>query len=310
MSNRLAVLAAVLVLALTAAPALAQDEVPACDLHNACLDTPEEQKATADQYTESPEPKGPISVTPAPEIECEGDSTDPCSPNQGVTQSGNTQNAVPEAAFSAPASCGSCGLQVAQGALDAITGDGSGGSDGTDSADAFGAALQAARDAGGTREAAASEEAGTSVEDTAVYRTAFEAAKEAGADDETAQEAAEQAVAEANSGRGAKGKANKVRKSASGEDGAEGKVRKNKIRKDKAREDGSSEEEATEDADEEAAASEDAGGSGGKDTTTAPADSRASLLLGGVTFLSVGSFAALRFARSWGSTGARRLPQN
>jgi len=300
-SNRLAVLATVLVLALVAAaPALAQDEVPACVIRDACLNQSEEQEA-ADQYTESPEPTQTFPVTPASEVECEGDSTNPCSPNQGVAQSDNARYAaVPEAAFDAPASCGSCGLQVAQGALDAITGDGSGV---TDSADAFGAALLAARDAGGTREAAASEEAGTPVEGTAIYRAAFEAAKEAGADDETAKEAAKQAVAEADSGRAAKGKASK---GGSGE----GKVRKNKIRKDKAREDGSSEEETTEDADEEVAASEDANGSGGEDTVTTPADSRSPLLLGGLAFLSVGGFAALRVARSWSSSDLRRLPRN
>jgi hypothetical protein len=111
------VLAAVLALVLVAAaPALAQDEVPACELHDACLDTSEEQKATANQYTESPEPTQAFPVNPA------------------------------------------------------------------------------------------SEEAGTPVEDTDIYRFAFEAAKEAGADDETAKEAAEQAVSEANSGGAAKGK--------------------------------------------------------------------------------------------------------
>jgi hypothetical protein len=203
-SNRLAVLAAVLVLVLVAAtPALAQDEVPVCVIHDACLNQSEEQEA-ADQYAESPQPAQDFPVTPASEVKCEGDSTNPCSPNQGTTQSDNARyGSVPEASFDAPASCGSCGLQVAQGALDTITGDGSGA---TDSADTFGAALQAARDAGGTREAAASEEAGTPVEDTNIYRFAFEAAKEAGADDETAKEAAEQAVSEANSGGAAKGK--------------------------------------------------------------------------------------------------------
>jgi len=308
-SNRLAVLAAMLVLAVVAAaPALAQNEVPACELHDACLDTSEEQEATAAQYTEGPEPTRAFPETPTPEVECDGDSTNPCSPNQGVTQSDNARYAaVPEATFDAPASCGSCGLQVAQGALDAITGDGSGA---TDSADAFGAALQAARDDEGTREAAASEETGTPVEDTAVYRAAFEAAKEAGADNETAKEAAEQAVAEANSGRAAKGKANKVRKGGSGEGTAEGKIRKNKIRKDKAREDGSSEGETTEDAAEEVAASEDASGFGSEDATTTPRESRAPLLLGGVAFLSVGGFAALRFARSWSSSDSRRLSRN
>jgi len=81
-TNRLAVLVAVLVLVVVAAaPALAQDEVPACELHDACLDTSEEQGATADQYTEGPEPTQMFPVTPVSEVECEGDSTNPCSPN-------------------------------------------------------------------------------------------------------------------------------------------------------------------------------------------------------------------------------------
>jgi hypothetical protein len=290
-SNRLAVLAAVLVLVLVAAaPALAQDEVPACELHDACLDTSEEQKTTANQYSESPEPTQAFPVNPASDMECEGDSTNPCSPNQGITQSDNARYAaVPEAAFDAPASCGSCGLQVAQGALDAITGDRSGV---TGSADAFGAALQAARDAGGTREAAASEEAGTPVEDTAIYRSAFEAAKEAGADNETAKEAAKQAVSEANSGGAAKGK-----------------DRKDRAGEDKAREDTATDEEDVAASDEENAGS-DSPGSGDGDTVTTPTGSRAPLLLSGVAFLSVGGFAAIRFTRSWSSSALRRLSRN
>jgi hypothetical protein len=286
-SNKLAVLATVLVLGLVvAAPALAQDECPACELHEACLDTSEEQETVGNQYTEGPELTQPFPVTPAPEVECEGDSTNPCSPNQGVAQSDNARYAggVPEAAFDAPASCASCGLHVAQGALDAITGDRSGG---TDSADAFGAALQAARSAGATREAAATEEAGTPLEDTAVYRAAFEAAKEAGADADTAKEAAEQAVAEAESGRAAKGK-----------------DRRERAGEDKAREDTIKDEK-----EEDVAASEDAGGSGGEYAAATPAESRAPLLFGGVAFLSVGGFAALRFARSWYSSDLRRLPR-
>lgn len=280
MSNRLAVLAAVLVLVLVAAaPALAQDEVPACDLRDACLDTSEEQEATAHQYTESPEPTQTFPVTPASEA-----------PNQGVAQSDNARyGSVPEAAFDAPASCGSCGLQVAQGALDTITGDGSGA---TDLADTFGAALQAARDAGGTREAAASEEAGTPVEDTAIYLAAFEAAKEAGADDETAKEAAQQAVSEANSGEADKGK-----------------DRKDRASEDKAREDTATDEEDVAASDEGDGGS-DSPGSGNGDTVTTPTGSKAPLLLGGVAFLLVGGFAALRFTRSWSSSALRRLSRN
>ncbi len=292
MSNKLAVLAAVLVLVLVAAaPALAQDEVPACKLHDACLDTSEEQKANANQYTESPEPIQAFPANPASGMECDGDSTNPCSPNQEVTQSDNARYAaVPEAAFDAPASCGSCGLQVAQGALDAIAGDRSGV---TDSADAFGVALQAARDAGGTREAAASGEARTPVEDTAVYRAAFDATKEAGADDETAKEVAEQAVAEANSGGATKGK-----------------DRKKRAGEDKAREDTATDEEDVA-ASDEGDGSSDSPGSGDGDTVTAPTGSKAPhFLLGGVAFLSVGGFAALRFTRSWSSSALRRLSRN
>ena len=301
MPKKLAVLTAVLAMVLLCAPvpALAQ-AVPACEVHDACLDAPEEQKAADEQYTGSPEPPQTSSVPPAPEVECEGDSTNPCLPNQGVPQTGNAQNGdVPEAAFSAPASCGSCGTQVAQGALDAITGDGSGG---TESTGAFDAALQAARGAGGTREAVASEEA---VEDTPTYRAAFEAAKEAGADDETAKEAARQAVAEAGSGRAATDKAGKDRKErARKEDAGKGKDRKDKTRKD----DTDSEEEIT---DEEVAASgEEDGEIGDDEVATTPAGNGAPLLLGGVALFSVGGYAALRVARSWSLSDVRRLFRN
>lgn len=264
MSYRLAVLAAVLVLVLVAAaPALAQDEVPDCVIHDACLNQPEEQETTS-------------------EVECEGYSTDPCSPTQGIPQSGNAQTdnarsaGVPEAAFDAPASCGSCGLQVAEGALDVITGNGSGG---TGSTGAFGAALQAARDTGDTREAAASEETGTPVEETTIYRAAFEAAKGAGADDETAKEAAEQAVAEASSGR-----------TTNSED------REERAGEDKAREGTTTNEEDV------VASHEEDGGDdspGSAERVTTPAGGSPPLLLGGIAFLSIGGFVALRSARSW-----------
>lgn len=84
-------------------------------------------------------------------------------------------------------------MEVVKAAKDAIT---DGGADGTTPAEAFDAALRAARDTGGTREAVASE-TGTPVEETAAYRSAFEAAKAAGADEETAREVALEAVAEA-----------------------------------------------------------------------------------------------------------------
>jgi hypothetical protein len=253
------------------APALAQNEVPACELGDACLHTPEEQEATTDQYTEGPEPDQAPPLTPTPEVPNEDSNSDQYTPDTGNARSG-----VPEAALAAPASCGSCGLQVAQSAQDAVTRGDSG--DDTDSADAFGAALQAARNAWVTREAAASEEAGTPVEKTAVYRAAFEAAKEAGADDETAKEAAEQAVAEADDGRAAKVKDRKER---TGEEDV-----------------AVSEEEEEEEED----GGTDSPGSGDGDTVTTPTGSAAPLLLGGFAFLSLGGFATFRFARSLSSS--------
>ena len=288
MSNRLAMLTAVLILVLVAsAPALAQNGVPACELDNACLDTSEEQEATADQYTESPEPGQAPSVSPTPEIPGEENNGDQYRPDTG-----NVQSSAPEAALAAPASCGSCGMQVAQSAQDAIVG---GGSSDTDSTYAFGAALQAARDAWGTREAATSEEGGTPVKETAVYQAAFKAAKEAGADDKTAKEVAEQAVDEAESGRA---------------DKAKGKDRKERAVEDKARENITEEEEEEEDAAYiEVDGGNDNPGTGDADTADTPTGSNFPLLFGGVAFLSVGGFAALRLARSWSSSDLK-LPRN
>ena len=284
MSNRLAMLTAVLVLVLVAsAPALAQNGVPACELDDACLDTSEVLEATADQYTESPEPGQAPSVSPTPEIPGE-DSND----DQYIPDTGNVQSSAPEAALAAPASCGSCGMQVAQSAQDAIAG---GGSSDTDSTYAFGAALQAARDAWSTREAATSEKVGTRVKETTVYQAAFKAAKEAGADDKTAKEVAEQAVDEADSGRA---------------DKAKGKDRKERAVEDKAREDMTEEEEAAYD---EVDGGNDNPGAGDADTAATPTGSRVPLLFGGVAFLSVGGFAALRLARSWSSSDLK-LPRN
>src|ERR671912_93444 len=100
-SNRLAVLAAVLVLVVVAsAPALARDEGSTCALDDACLDTSERQEA-ANQYTENPEPGQAPSVPPTPEVPSEDSKDDQYTPNTG-----NTQNSVPEAALAAPASCG------------------------------------------------------------------------------------------------------------------------------------------------------------------------------------------------------------
>jgi hypothetical protein len=280
-SNRLAMLAAVLVLVVVAsAPALAQSEAPLCEFDSACLDSSEEQGAPADQYTGSPEPGQVPSVPPTPEFPSEGSNDD--------QYPLNAQSSVPEAALTAPASCGSCGLQVAQSAQDAITGDEPGG---TDPAATFGAVLQAVRDAGVTRKAAASEEPETSVEKTAVYNAAFEAAKEAGADDETAKEAAEQAVAEADSGRAIRGK--------DPEEGAS---------EDEAREDMPNGEDVPA-SDEEDGAS-DSPGSGSGETVSTPTGSQAPLLLGRIAFLSVGGFAALRFTRSWSTSDLTKLPRN
>lgn len=287
MSNRLAMLTAVLVLVLVAsAPALAQNGVPACELDNACLDTSEEQEATADQYTESPEPGQAPSVSTTPEIPGEENNGDQYRPDTG-----NVQSSAPEAALAAPASCGSCGMQVAQSAQDAIAG---GGSSDTDSTYAFGAALQAARDAWGTREAATSEEVGPPVKETAVYQAASKAAKEAGADDETAKEAAEQAVDEADGSRS---------------DEAKGKDRKERAGEDKAREDMTEEEEEEDTAYDEVDGGNDNPGTGDADAAATPTGSRVPLLFGGVAFLSVGGFAALRLARSWSSSDLK-LPRN
>jgi hypothetical protein len=129
------------------------------------------------------------------------------------------------------------------------------------------------------------------VEETTVYRAAFEAAKEAGADDETAKEAAEQAIAEANSG-----------------GVASDKDRKDRASEGKTREDTPSDEDVT--ASDVEDGSSDSPSSESGDTMTGSPDSRTPLLLGGAAFLSVGGFAALRFARSWSSSEFTRLPRN
>ena len=106
MSNRLALLAAVLVLVLVVSvPALAQNEVPACELEGTCLDTSEEQEATADQYAESPGPGQAPSVPPTPEIPSE-DSND----DQYTSNTDNAQNGVPEATLSALAETATIGV--------------------------------------------------------------------------------------------------------------------------------------------------------------------------------------------------------
>ncbi len=349
MLKKTAVLAAMLAAVLSVTtPALAQvqDEVPACEFHDGCLDTSEEQQAANEQEDASSGltvpgieceglPADQETSTPVPDPECDDvdQSLEVASSSNGsqeVNSAGNLQSASAAQYGVSPASP-PCVQAVLTAAKEAITKDEPDG--GPSPKETFGAALDAARDTGGTREAAA-EEAGAPVEDTAAYQAAFEAAKEAGADDETAQEAAEQAVAdllpdEAASSAGGSAtskasKASKVRKGGSGEDiaAAEGKVRKDrasrddgkdtdgksKDRKDESRKDDASEEETTDE--EEVAASEDANGTGDEDVATTPAESKAPLLLGGVALLSVGGFAALGFARSWPSVPGRRLLRN
>lgn len=318
MPKKLTILTALLVIVLgTATPAVAQEQgagegqygpVPGVDCHpqvdqQVAQAAPQEEEPAVPPAASGPEggdANQPFDVTGS------GDDASVCSPVQGVNQAaGNTQNGVPEAAFDAPASCGNCGVRVVEAARDALTGGGSGTSN--DPADAFGAALQAARDAGGTREAAASEEAGAPVEETPAYQAAFEAAKEAGADDATAKEAAERAVAGAVSSAGgaSASKTSKVRKGDSGEGTAEGKTHKDKTRE---------EETATDDgeaADEEAAVVSGGEDGGSGEAATTPAGSKVPLLLlGGVALLSVGGYASLRFARSWSSVRGRKLLQN
>ncbi len=342
MPKKMAVLAAVLAAVLSVTtPALAQvqDEAPACEFHDACLDTSEEQQAANEQEVAS----SGLTVPPVPGIGCENLPADQETPapvpdpecdnvdqslevapssndSQEVNTAGNLQSAS-AAQYGVSPACAPCAQAVLTAAKEAITEDVSDG--GTNPKETFGAALDAARDTEGTREAAASEEAGAPVEDTAAYQAAFEAAKEAGADDETAQEAAEQAVADllpdeaaSSAGGSATGKANKASKVRKGGSG-EGKTRKEraskaddgkgKDRKDKARNDDASEEEAT---DEEVATSGENGGAGGGDGPTTPAGSGAPLLLGGVALLSVGGYTGLRFARSWPSVPGRRLLRN
>lgn len=343
MPKKLAVLAAVLtaVLGMTT-PALAQVQEtapegqyepegdtftvpPASEVDCGSQVVPQVAQATPQEEV----PEQPATPSVAPGLEGEdvdesfnviggGDNGNPCTNITGNVQNSVLPKSSDQEVNQAPA-CGSCGIQVVKAAQDAITG---GGSSGTNPKETFGAALDAARDAGGTKEAAASEEAGAPVEDTAAYQAAFEAATEAGADDESAKETAEQAVAEAVSSAGgsATGKANKaskVRKGGSGEGiaAAQGKVRKDraskaddgkgKYRKDKARNDNASEEETT---DEEVATSADNGGGGVGPTT--PAGSEVPLLLGGVALLSVGGYVGVRFARSWTSVPGRRLLRN
>ena len=303
MPKKLLVLAAMLVTLLgMATPAFAQDpgevpaqdEVPACVLANACGDRSAEHQAVEQQQpamAPASDIDQPFSVSPASDEDRSFTITD-----SGSNHNLNTMVQGCDAG---------CAARVAQATEEAITGADSDSEAGTDPAAAFSTAMNAARSPGGSPgsgEAAASEQVESPLQgrEAAAYRAAFEAAKEAGLDDEAAKEAAEVAVTEAS----------KTRKGGTPSEGiaaAKGKIHKDRTSKIGASDDGSSEEETTEDTDEEVAASGEDGGTGGEDVQTAPADSRAPLLLGGVALLSVGGYAALRFARSRSPVRGRRL---
>ncbi len=207
MPKKMAVLAVVLAAVLsvtTPALAQAQDEVPACEVQDACLDTLEEQQAANEEVDTPPVsgiggeslPADQETSTPVPDPACDGvDQALEGAPNSNASQEVNSTGNLRSASatqYSISPACATCAQDVLIAAKEAIT---KGGSDGGTSPEAtFGAALDAARDTGGTREAAASEEAEAPMEDTVAYQAAFETVKEAGADDETAQEVAEQAT--------------------------------------------------------------------------------------------------------------------
>ena len=286
MPKKLAVFAAMLVLVLSmSVPALAQhsgeipaqDEVPACVLEDACRNTSAEHQAVGEQPAgSSPSDIDQSALTPSEDG------------SRGFRYNGNQ-------------GCDSeCAARVAQAAEETIGGEDS--DEGSDPAAAFGAAMDAALSPDGTRAAAPSERAGAAAEDSeaAAYQSAFEAAKEARLDDEAVTKAAGVAVAEAS----------RTRKGGSPSEGiaaAEGKTRKDESSKDKARENTADEEESTT---EEVATSEENDGTGGEDVVATPAGSRVPLLLGGVAFLSVGGYAALRFALSRPPVRGRRLLRN
>jgi hypothetical protein len=314
--KKLTILAAVLVLVLSmSAPALAQqpgeiplqDEVPACELYDACRNTSADH-----QY----EPEGDaFSVTPASDID------------QATFAPSENGNGV---RYGAAQSCdGECAERVVAAARDAMGVEDS--DDGTDPADTFSAAMDAALSPGsspGSGDAAASEQAEVPVQgsEAAAYRAAFETAKEAGLDDVAAKDAAEVAVTEARKTRkggspsegiaATEGKTSKAGKDRASTEAAQGKDREDKeSREDKTREDDTatataSEEDVTEDADDGVVTSGEDGGTGDEDVATTPAGSKAPLLLGGVALLSVGGYAALRFVRSRPPVQGRRLLRN
>ncbi|MCA1728329.1 MAG: hypothetical protein LC751_02605 [Actinobacteria bacterium] len=329
MPKKLAVLAVLLLAVLgTAIPALAQEE-PDGGTPQPVSPLPESECGqTADQGT-PPVAPGPLDQT----VPYEGGGNDSGEPfvANGVSNAGScpgvqqsTNSAAEESSYgilqSAPA-CARCVGSVLGTAEEVVLGGGSGGITTTD---AFDAALEAAHSSGDTREAAASEEApGGSVEETAPYLAAFDAAREAGADEETAREAALQGVAELSgetvTGEAATGGASTykkykkaIREAALGGDtskaGSKDRVVKDKDRKSNTRERAAATEDTTTDEEEEVVSSEDGeAGSEDEKAGAAPTGSGAPLLMGGGVLFVAGLFVVLGVARSrWASGRGRR----
>jgi len=310
MPKKLTVLAAMLTVVLVAAvPAFAQEE-PVQEDGSSPPDTglqpqpavEEPEPGEADQsVTVAPAP-GPDcaeevpqyeSPTPPPEVAADGSNYSACSAASEVSNFGILQSAASETQEesgtgalkkSAPA-CGTCGLQVAQAAKDILTG----GSAGPSPREAFGVALEAAREAGNTREALASDESPEGgVEETAAYQAAFAAAKKAGADDETARDAALRALAELPAEDEAGAPEEEARKNES----SKYDTRKNQDLKRAARKDGIKKRDT---AGEETTANEEVADSGGDTGVThAPERRSAPLIMGGGVLLVTGLFMALR----------------
>ena len=299
MPKKLATIVVVLLAVLGAAiPAAAQEEQGG-DTSQPFSAPPEiECEQIADQPTPpvAPETGTPGSQpgagggVPGEPVVVDGDvGITPC--DQQVNQAAEESATGNFSIQSAPA-CALCADSALGAAEEAILGGGSGA---TTPTDAFGAALDAARSSGDIREAAASEDvSGGSVEENAAYLVAFDAAREAGADEETAREAALQAVADLSG------------ETASDEDGdgsaeaATGDAAK--MSKEAARDrDGAGRGKTTGEGDEEETGdSEDGGADGGgeEDVATTPAGNGAPLLMGGGVLLVAGLFAVFRVARS------------
>lgn len=326
--KKLAVLAMILLAVLgTAIPALAQEEQDGGTPQPVSPLPESECEQTADQGT-PPVVPGPLDQTAPyegssnssgePTVATEGSNAGSC---PGIQRSANS--VAEESSYgilqSAPA-CARCVGSVLGAAEEAVLGGGSGG---TTPTDAFDAALEAAHSSGDTRKAAASEEApGGSVEETAAYLAAFDAAREAGADEETAREAALQGVADLSGetmstaedtgpGEAATGGAAMDKKAARGGDaskaGSKDRAVKDKDRKSSTRERAAATEGTTTD-DEEVASSED-GETGSEDEKAgaAPTGSGAPLLMGGGVLFVASLFVVLGVARSrWASARGRR----